>query len=197
MVVFFSIVVILSIIIAGWIIAPKFLESHNYKVIKKEKNLELRKYDKIQIIEVYEEGIRQNSLRNGFRKLIKYISSENETKQKISMTIPVLQKKHKKEKNWVVQFVLPKKFNSIKAPNPNNNEIKIKTLNINYVVSIKFSGVVNETLLQRNTLLLKEWAQKLGFEITSKSIYAFYNDPLTPGIFRRNEILFQIKYLNK
>ncbi len=197
MIIFFSIVVISFIIIAGWIIAPKFLESHNYEIIRKEKNIELRKYEGIQIIEVYEDGVRQNSLKNGFRKLIKYISSENQTKQKISMTIPVLQKKDKNDKTWVVQFVLPKKFNDTNTPNPNNNQIKIKTLNLNYVVSIRFSGIVDENLLTKNTLLLREWAKKKGFQITSKPIYAFYNDPLTPGIFRRNEILLQTQDLNR
>ncbi len=194
MIIFFSIVIISILVIVGWILAPKFLESHNYKIIIKESNLELRKYDKTQIIEVYEKGIRQNSLRNGFRKLVKYISSENDNKQKISMTIPVLQKKNKNDENWVVQFVLPNKFNNSNTPNPNNNEIKIKTLDINYVVSIRFSGIVDEDLLLKNTSLLKKWIEKKDFKVISEPIYAFYNDPLTPGIFRRNEILFQIDY---
>ena len=92
---------------------------------------------------------------------------------------------------------MPKKFNDTNTPNPNNNQIKIKTLNLNYVVSIRFSGIVDENLLTKNTLLLREWAKKKGFQITSKPIYAFYNDPLTPGIFRRNEILLQTQDLNR
>lgn len=178
-----------------WILVPKFLESHEYQVISKYGKFEIRKYQKVQIIEVAQNNYRKESLKLGFRKLIKYISSENELNEKISMTIPVLQRKNDDE-NWAIKFVLPKKYDQNNTPKPDDSEIKIKTFDINHAAIIKFSGVANNKLISKKENQLKNWIKEQDLIVLNNPIYAFYNDPLTPGIFRRNEIIYQIKYSN-
>lgn len=39
---------------------------------------------------------------------------------------------------------------------------------------------------------LQAWMNKQGIEATGQPTYAYYNDPLTPGCLRRNEVLFDV-----
>ena len=196
MILFISFLFIILLIVIGWILAPKFLESHKYEVIKKNNKFEIRRYEQVQIVEVFQKDFRKNSLKSGFRRLIKYISSENVANEKISMTIPVMQKKNNADDEWTIQFVLPKKYSAKNTPSPNNSDLKIKTFDLNYAAVIRFSGAADDKLIAENEKLLIDWIKKENLIISSSSIYAFYNDPLTPGIFRRNEILFKLKYDN-
>ena len=60
-------------------------EEANYKVVKENKNYEIRKYSDRLVIET------NSTQGNGFRKLFNYISGNNEQKEEIKMTVPVTQ----------------------------------------------------------------------------------------------------------
>ena len=78
-------------LISGWFLLPRFLEQPKYKVIKKEGYFEVRSYSKFVISSVLVSGSQYNSLRKGFRPLVKYISGKDRGGEKISMTAPVIQ----------------------------------------------------------------------------------------------------------
>ena len=80
-------------------------EEAKYEVVDKNEIFEIRKYSDRLAVETSKAGIDSN-----FRKLFNYISGRNDTKEKISMTIPVTQ--FKKNGNMTMQFYLPSKFNS-------------------------------------------------------------------------------------
>ena len=99
-------------------------EEANYKVVKENKNYEIRKYSDRLVIETDSiEG-------NAFRKLFNYISGNNEENQDIKMTVPVTQEI--KNENMTMQFYLPSKFSKDNAPKPSNSDIKILTIEGGY-----------------------------------------------------------------
>ena len=97
---------IFSIIFLSLIIASKVMayEEANYEVVKKNEIYEIRKYsDRLAIeTEISNQG-------SSFRKLFNYISGNNENKEEISMTTPVIQVE--KKGSMTMQFYLPSKFN--------------------------------------------------------------------------------------
>jgi hypothetical protein len=40
---------------------------------------------------------------------------------------------------------------------------------------------------------LQAWLDENGYTATGPAIYAYYDDPFTPGMFRRNEVLFELE----
>ena len=57
---------------------------------------------------------------------------------------------------------------------------------------IKFSGRANKDLLERKEMELRKWIAERDFLVVGLVQYYFYNDPTTPGMFRRNEVLLEV-----
>jgi hypothetical protein len=66
------------------------LEEAKYTVIMKEESFELRKYEPHIVAETMVEGDFDKAGNEGFRRLFKYISGENQKKQSIAMTVWVI-----------------------------------------------------------------------------------------------------------
>ena len=83
-------------------------ETQQYKVLKLIDNIEIREYPPVMKVKS------TSKINNWFGKLFKYISGDNESGTKISMTSPVYM--DKENENYIMEFVLPKKFNEINSP---------------------------------------------------------------------------------
>ena len=66
-------------------------ESPEYRVKEKEGAFELREYQEFHVVKYKENEDPMNS--GGFQTLFRYISKNNEKEAKISMTVPVIEKK--------------------------------------------------------------------------------------------------------
>ena len=44
-----------------------------------------------------------------------------------------------------------------------------------------------------NETRLQTWLDEKGYTAAGPAIYAYYDDPFTPWMFRRNEVLFEVK----
>ena len=64
-------------------------ERPEYKVILSEPPFEIRLYESFWIVEYSNET--DPDILNGFGTLFRYISSENQNRQKINMTVPVIE----------------------------------------------------------------------------------------------------------
>ena len=62
---------------------------------------------------------------------------------------------------------------------------------------IKFNGVARKDVLDLNEKKLREWVKKIGYLAVGEVHYYFYNDPLTPGVFRRNEVLLEVSKIKE
>lgn len=158
----------------------------NYKVFFKDGDFELRKYADFFIVE-YESKDDPN-IEKGFSSLFRYISSDNEKDEKISMTTPVLTNKHEGFKK--IAFVaLDKNRDSI--PNPNNPNINIEKVDSSLFATVKYGGYSNKDKESLMKDKLKTWIKSQNCQVNSDFMYATYNAPFKP-FNRRNEIWVKV-----
>jgi hypothetical protein len=178
---------IFSIIVLSLIIASKVMayEEANYEVVKKNEIYEIRKYsDRLAIeTEISNQG-------SSFRKLFNYISGNNENKEEISMTTPVIQVE--KKGSMTMQFYLPSKFNKDNIPSPSNSDVKILNIKGGYYAVIKYSGRASDKNFIKHKDILKDELKKIDILILSSPIKATYDKPFTLPMLRRNEAMFKI-----
>lgn len=182
----------LLFVVLAWFMLPKFLEQPKYKVVRKENDIEIRKYDKILTSSVKVYGDQYNSLRKGFQPLVRYIGAKERDSEKISMTAPVIQTTNDESENWTVSFAMPSKYNIDNLPKPTNDDIYFEEIQPSLAAVIRFSGVADTSLLNQKASVLKRWLELNGYTESSSPKFLFYNDPTTPGFLRRNEVMIII-----
>ena len=177
----------------AWFMLPKFLEQPKYTVIKKENNLEIRRYAKILTSSVEVEGDQYYALRKGFQPLVRYIGAKERDSEKISMTAPVIQSVNEENEKWTISFAMPSKYSLDNLPQPENNNIYFQEIEPSLAAVIRFNGKADEKLLNLKTDILMRWIEFKGYAKLSRPKFLFYNDPTTPGFLRRNEVMILVE----
>ena len=154
------------------------IEHANYKVIKKFKSFELRKYENLKTI-----STNYTNSNQAFRQLFKMIDGNNKSNQKIAMTAPVIQDKEN------MMFVMPNKLDII--PEPNSQKVTIKIFKDLSVAVKTFNGSARNTTEQLNNL--KNDLNKQNITYSEKWYLCQYNSPWVMSIFRKNEIWIEIE----
>ena len=165
-------------------------EESKYNVVKSNEIYEIRKYSDRLAVQVV--NTNQN---NSFQKLFNYISGNNETNEEIKMTTPVTQMK--KKGNMTMQFYLPSKFNKDNIPNPSRSDVEIVNIEGGYYAVIRYSGRASDKNFIKHKEILENELKKDDISILSLPIRATYNGPFTLPMFRRNEVMFEIKIKTK
>ena len=175
------------------------LEEPAHKIIKSYEGYEIRKYDDRLAVEV-----EFRSEDSGFNYLFNYISGENTTSEKISMTVPVTQSakidmtapvtQSNKDGKMLMQFFLPSKFTIDTAPTPKNKRVKLVTIEGGYYAVKQYSGRTSDTNYQKHHEKLKENLISDNIETLDNGIKAIFNGPFTIPILRRNEAMIKIKW---
>ena len=173
----------------AWLLLPKFLEQPKYTVVKKENNLEIRRYAKILTSSVKVEGDQYYALRKGFQPLVRYIGAKERNSEKISMTAPVIQSVNDENGNWTISFAMPSKYSLDNLPQPENDSIYFQEIEPSLAAVIRFNGKADEKLLNLKSGILMRWVDSKGYAKLSRPKFLFYNDPTTPGFLRRNEVM--------
>lgn len=169
------------------------LERPNFKLVKKVNGLEIRAYDSYQIAvcEIENSQDLNRAANAGFRYLFSYISGENQPAQKISMTVPVQQTPTKT--GWQISFVVPSKFMVEQVPLPTNSKVSVQKIAAGNFACISYRGLWNSARYQQKSQELLAKMQELNLEPDGSVTAAVYNPPLTPPIFRHNEVMVRIK----
>lgn len=162
-------------------------ESPEYKVIMSEDDFEIRDYDDFYVVEYDNES--DPEINRGFATLFSYISDNNKIKQKISMTVPVIEEISQNKKKMA--FVVPGKFKD-NIPEPNDKNLSVKEFNKGRFAVIRYSGLSNENKEYKMMKKLNDWLNQNDYVKQSKFMLAFYNAPFTPPMLRRNEIMVRI-----
>ena len=177
----------------AWFLLPKFLEQPKYTVVKKENNLEIRRYAKILTSSVKVEGDQYYALRKGFQPLVRYIGAKERNSEKISMTAPVIQSVNDENGNWTISFAMPSKYSLDNLPQPENGSIYFQEIEPSLAAVIRFNGKADEKLLNLKSGILMRWVDSKGYAKLSRPKFLFYNDPTTPGFLRRNEVMILVE----
>ena len=167
------------------------VEHRPYNILSKEKNIEIRYYNTIVAAEVILSGSRKEAANQAFRLLFKFISGENASNKKISMTAPVTQVKLE-ENLWKINFFMPSKLSLNQTPTPLQNKIILKEYKEATIASIQFSGTSKQNNLDKHEKELTNFLNQHNYTYLDSPIYAFYNPPFIPWFLRRNEVLFII-----
>ena len=169
--------------------STKLTEQHNYKVIKKFDKFEIRKYDAalFSSVKLNKKGYKESSS-EGFRILAGYIFGDNEAKEKIAMTSPVVMELGDSSK---MMFMVPKNYNLKNLPNPKNSKIVFEKEEEKIIAAIRFDGWADDEKIEKyKTILMNELAnEKLNF--INKFSFLGYNPPYEV-MNRRNEIVVEL-----
>ncbi|MBN2605188.1 MAG: heme-binding protein [Bacilli bacterium] len=168
----------------------RLFETIDYKVIKKIGNIEIREYNAFNLATT-KTKLNKN-LDNGFNKVFDYIGGNNESKEKIKMTVPVVSVME--EEYYTTSFVVPKKYDVSHIPVPKDSSVNIEHIEHQVMMCIKFSGHWDEKNFDKYNQQLVDYASSNRIEITSKRHLLRYNPPFMPSFLRRNEICYVIQY---
>jgi hypothetical protein len=109
----------------------------------------------------------------------------------ISMTAPVLMNEN--AGNAFMSFVMPKDFTLATTPKPTNPEVQVSELKDYKVAAIQFSGTLSDSNVAIHTKVLAGWITENGYNAISKPVKAGYNGPLTLPMWRKNEVLIEVR----
>lgn len=202
-----------SLIIALGVIAMPVTaaatEEPPHTIVVEDGVFELRQYDDMIVAEVEVTGDMRRAGNSGFRPLAGYIFGDNTARASIDMTAPVTRQKSQKiemtapvtrvanpDDTWTVAFVMPKEWTMESLPIPNNKDVTLREEPGQLMATVTFSGRASERDFQEKELLLLEWIDAQGYEMVGPARYAGYNAPMTPGPFRRNEVMIPVEILS-
>ncbi|ESQ14597.1 MAG TPA: heme-binding protein [Chromatiaceae bacterium] len=187
------------------------VEQPDYTLIAQDGAFEIRDYPALVVAEVRTKGDRQQGLSSGFQPLARYIfAKERGGEQKIAMTAPVLQQAPTSASNqriamtapviqspadddqWAVRFIMPSKFQLADLPAPAGNDIRLQEIPARRMATVRFSGRTTDMLMMDQERMLTEWIQARELQAVGPPLYAYYNDPFTPGFLRRNEVMIEV-----
>ncbi len=170
-----------------------FYESPEYQVVETFGDIEIRKYSAYSIVTYDNPGDRNSS--QGFSSLFSYISKGNESEEKISMTVPVIDEK--KQDRTTMSFVVPSRFNREDIPLPKSDFLSVRVMEEGYFAAIRFRGNPTSRRLEENEARLKDFVRDKGYKELSNYYNAFYDPPFQLPFVKRNDIMVRIDYKEK
>lgn len=188
-------------------------ENPKFDLILADGEKEIRSYSPYIVAKTTVNGEFKDAQGTAFRILAGYIFGANEKKQTLSMTAPVTQsqstsKSTESEKlamtapvvqtqsgdGWVMTFMMPSKYKMADLPIPKDKRIVFEEVPSKVMGAIRYSGRGREDVNAAKAQELREWiVSSTKYEITSAPSYAGFDPPWTIPLFRRNEMMFELK----
>jgi hypothetical protein len=169
--------------------------SQPYTVVRTEKDFEIRFYPATTMAIITSSAKTYKELGNsGFKKLAGYIFGGNQTNEKIAMTTPVHMDIN--QTFSTMSFVMPSQYNKDNLPEPNDSNVKIKTISQEYVAVMKFGGYASENDIKTNSRKLENALKEASISYYGHFRFLGYNPPFQ-FIGRRNEIIVSVDWTNK
>jgi len=189
----FIIATIITIILINKTMATN-TETQDYKVIKTEKDFEVRYYPPATLATVTSSAKLYKELSSpGFRKLANFIFGGNQSNTSISMTTPVHMDLN--DTASTMSFVMPSAYTKDNLPKPNDPNVVISTSSEDYVAAIRFSGYASDSEIKKYSIKLEKALLSNGIEFFGNFRFLGYNAPFQFWG-RRNEIIVSINWKN-
>ncbi|WP_211228984.1 SOUL family heme-binding protein [Thalassobaculum salexigens] len=179
----------------GWYWVTHSVEQPAYTVVEADGDIELRDYPAMVVAEAVTAGDRQEGVRQGFRALAGYIFAKDRDGERIAMTAPVIQQPTEGNGGsaWRVRFVMPSQYALDALPRPAGGEVALDRWPPMRLAAIRFSGRADDADFAEHEARLRDWLAGQGLEPEGSPLLAYYDDPWTPGVLRRNEVLLRFR----
>jgi hypothetical protein len=198
------IILAVAVIIIGAIDAMA-IEEATYDVVKRDNIFEIRDYAPHILAETVVEGDLDQAGSKAFRKLFRYISGDNLSRDKLAMTAPVSQEpkgekiemtapvgQQRVQERWAVSFTMPSSYTLETLPEPEDPQVTLRQVPARRMAAVHYSGFWSEKNYLRYRMELESWIHGRGLTIVGDPVWARYNAPFTPWFLRRNEILIPV-----
>ena len=189
--------------------AAEDYESAPYEVLKKDGDIEVRRYPDLMLVAT---GSKMDSQGGdgSFMKLFRYISGDNDADQKIAMTTPVFMQGDGSMKDVTMGFVMPGKVVQAGVPQPKGDGVKVRKRPGGTFAVIRFNGMMTGELARQKESELRKWIEGQNLQTAdrvdsaegAKSVddaksstaveAASYDAPYVPPAKRRNEVLVRL-----
>ncbi len=177
----------------GWkLTARGAYETAEYKVVEVDGEFEIREYPELTLATTLTRFERQGD-DGSFMRLFRYISGENDAKQKVAMTTPVFMRPQSERSSGKMSFVIPKSVAAQGVPQPNSDQVTMHKRAGGRFAVIRFSGRMAAETMQPAEVKLRKWMSRRELRPAAAAETAGYDPPWTPGPLRRNEVLIRLK----
>lgn len=196
----------MSILVALTGTTAMAIEEPPFTVETKNKDYEIRLYEKIIVAETSIQTTFDDAGNQAFRVLADFIFGNNKSQTKIAMTAPVTQQpKSEKiamtapvtmakdgEGSYVVQFVMPESYTLETLPVPNDPRVTIRELPRRRVAVHRYSGSWSETNYLEELKAFRSNLERDKIQTIGEPILSRFNSPFALWFLRRNEIWLEL-----
>jgi len=181
------------------------IEEPTYRVIEKDGDFELRRYEPYLVAETLVEGDFREVGNEGFRRLFDYIQGKNRKGREIPMTAPVTQEaasekipmtapvgQERVAGKWRITFVMPSSYTMETLPEPLDPRIELVEVPGGLMAVHRYSGTWSKERYEAKEGKLREFIAKNGLEIVGEPVFARYNSPFMLWFLRRNEVMIPV-----
>lgn len=165
-------------------------ETAPYTVVTQNGDFEIRDYPDLVVVTT---PMKTNSWKSSdsFQRLFGYISGENESAKKISMTTPVFTRQDGSKRS--MSFVVSQELAKQGAPSAVNDQVQVETIPGGHFAVYRFSGSWSPERFEQGKQILAQWLKDKGLEPIGEPVIAGYDPPFTPNFLRRNEVLVRVR----
>jgi len=193
-------------LMAGGAVMAAETETPAYDVISKTEAYEIREYKDMLVVETTAEGRMGRAMSNAFRPLADYIGGNNERREEIAMTAPVIatpqdyeetpdEQNNPNMNEFRVAFIMPSKYEDQESlPKPADERVKVSHLDSMRVAAVRFPGMGSSDTMEDKLEKLLDALKEHGIEVNGTPVFAKYDPPWTAPWKRRNEVLVPVKY---
>jgi len=191
---FFTIIsILIGFLIIFWRVYSELnIYTPKYEVISQNNFIEIRRYNKLNVITTTENLTYKEATHSGFRTLANYIFGNNQDNVKIPMTAPVITSFPNKE-NIDIAFIINENYSIDNLPKPKTKKITFQELELGKVAVIKFGLWATPKRIQTKKTILETYLNNNSIQYSTEFLVAQYNSPWIMPPFRKNEILVSIK----
>ncbi len=181
------------------------IEEASYQVVVKDNQFEVREYAAHVLAETLVDGTLEKAGSKAFDQLFRYISGDNQSRNKVAMTAPVSQERAREkikmtapvsqqqvQEKWAVSFMMPAKYTLETLPVPSNPAVTLRQVPARRMATVRYSGLWSEARYLEQKTALESWMRAKGLTASGAPVWARYNPPFTPWFMRRNEILIPL-----
>lgn len=193
-----------------WGGAALALEEPAYTVVATTATYEVRRYEPYIVAEVDVSATSEKRAGGeAFRILAGYIFGDNREQLKMAMTAPVETTAEDTSTRmkmtapvattgsggaYTYAFVMEQKYTLDTLPEPIDPRIRIRTKPERYVAALRYSGSWSDTNYERHRVELEDALHADGVDVLSPYTLARYNSPFALPMFRRNEVLADVRW---